>query len=181
VIDPIFITGNDHKASQLSKWLGIELRHQKVTVDEIQSLDLKEVVKHKARQAYDIVKQPVIVEDVGMVFTAFKRLPGPFIKWFETGSDLETMCRMLDSFEDRSATAFTLYCLYDGHELHTFSGNMHGTIPKMPRGSGGFGFDSIFVNDGQDLTRAEMDEATYSSTSYRQAALAELRTFLQNT
>lgn len=176
---PIFITGNEHKARQLNDWLGIEIPHQKVELDEIQSLDLREVVEHKARQAYAAVGGPVLVEDVAMTFTAFGRLPGPLVKWFEKGSSLETMCRMLDGFDDRSAEAHTMYGLYDGVELQVFEGTMRGTIASKPRGTSGFGFDSIFINDGQTRTRAELDEATYSSTSYRQAALAKLRKYLQ--
>ena len=179
--EPVFITGNEHKAKQLAQWLGIALPHQKVELDEIQSLDLHEVVEHKARQAYSVIKRPVLVEDVAMVFTAFDRLPGPFIKWFEKGSSLETMCRMLDSYKDRSAEAHTMYGLFDGTELHCFEGKMRGTIAPSPRGSSGFGFDSIFINEGQPLTRGEMDDKTYGTTSYRQEALAGLRKFLQKT
>lgn len=179
--DVVFITGNEHKAKQLSQWLGIEIEHQKLDLDEIQSLDIREVVEHKARQAYATIKRPVIVEDVAMVFTAFKQLPGPFIKWFEKGSSLDVICRMLDAFEDRTAIAHTMYGLFDGESLHFFEGVMRGTIAPSPRGKNGFGFDSIFINEGQPLTRGEMDEETYSQTSYRQEALAELRKFLQKT
>lgn len=179
--DVVFITGNEHKAKQLATWLGVDLPHQKVDLDELQSLDLRTVVEHKAKQAYSVLQQPVLVEDVAMVFTAFKQLPGPFIKWFEAGSSLEIMCRMLDAFTDRSAVAHTMYGLYDGAALHCFEGTMRGTIAASPRGTSGFGFDSIFINEGQPQTRAEMDEETYSRTSYRQEALAELRKFLQKT
>jgi inosine triphosphate pyrophosphatase len=180
-MDAVFITGNQHKAEQLVKWLGMPVEHRKVDLDEIQSLELHVVVEHKARQAYDIVKKPVIVEDVAMTFTAFKWLPGPFIKWFEKGSSLETICRMLDSFDDRSAEAHTMYGLFDGQQLHVFEGVMRGTIAANPRGDGGFGFDSIFINEGQPLTRAEMGEEAYTKTSYRIEALAKLRAFLQKT
>lgn len=179
--DVVFITGNEHKANQLAAWLGLALPHQKVDLDEIQSLDLRTVVEHKAKQAYSVLHKPVLVEDVALVFTAFKQLPGPFIKWFEAGSSLEIMCRMLDAFDDRSAVARTMYGLYDGNELHCFEGTMRGSIAPSPRGSSGFGFDSIFIAEGLPLTRAEMDAKTYSRTSYRQEALAELRKFLQKT
>ncbi len=176
---PTLITANEHKARQLNDWLGIEILHEKVDLDEIQSLDLREVVEHKVRQAYKVVGRPILVEDVALTFTAFGQLPGPLVKWFEKGSSLETMCRMLDSFDDRSAVAHTMYGLYDGVELQVFEGFMRGTIASTPRGTGGFGFDSIFINDGQTQTRAELDEVTYGSTSYRQIALAKLRKYLQ--
>lgn len=53
---PIYITGNEHKAKFLAKLLGIELDHHKLSLDEIQSADPREVIEHKVRQAYDILQ-----------------------------------------------------------------------------------------------------------------------------
>ncbi|MEX0917047.1 MAG: non-canonical purine NTP pyrophosphatase [Candidatus Paceibacterota bacterium] len=39
-------------------------------MDEIQSLNLKEIVEHKVRQAYELIRKPVIVEDVALGFAA---------------------------------------------------------------------------------------------------------------
>ena len=177
--DLVFITGNQNKADFVAKWLGVPIAHRKLDLDEIQSLDLREVIEYKARQAYGMVKKPVLVEDVALTFSALKKLPGPFVKWFEEGGSVEIMCRMLDAFADRGAEARTMYGLFDGQNLHLFEGIMRGIIAKTPRGTDGFGFDSIFINEGQTQTRAEMDEATYASTSYRTQALAKLRAYLQ--
>ena len=70
-----FITGNKKKADYLAKYLGLEVLHEKVDLDELQSLDLREIVEHKVRQAYEKVGKPVIVEDVSLTFTALGRLP----------------------------------------------------------------------------------------------------------
>ena len=70
-----FITGNQKKADYLAKYLGLEVLHEKVDLDELQSLDLREIVEHKVRQAYKKVGKPVIVEDVSLTFTALGRLP----------------------------------------------------------------------------------------------------------
>lgn len=78
-----FITGNQKKADYLAKYLGFPVEHKKIDLDEIQSLDLAEIIEHKVKQAYEIVKTPVIVEDVSLEFSALGRLPGPFIKFFE--------------------------------------------------------------------------------------------------
>ena len=174
---PTFITGNQNKADYLAKWLGLSMPHQKIDLDEIQALDLREVVEHKARQAYAVMKKPVLVEDVALTCTALQCLPGPFIKWFEKAG-LETVCRMLDGCTDRTTEARTIYGLFDGDTLLYFSGTMRGVIAEHPRGESGFGFDSIFINEGQPLTRAEMDEATYTKTSYRNEALARLKEYI---
>lgn len=75
-----FITGNQNKADYLAKYLGFPVRHQKVDLDEVQSLDLHEIVEHKVRQAYGTIGSPVLVEDVALEFSALGRFPGTFIK-----------------------------------------------------------------------------------------------------
>lgn len=174
-----FITGNPHKAAYLAKWLGLPVGHRKLDLDEIQSLDLKEVVTHKARQAYELIGQPVIVEDAALAFTGMGRLPGTFIKWFveELGND--GLIKLADSLPNRQATGTLMYAYCDGDRLELFEGVMKGSIARAPQGSDGFGFDPIFINDGYNVTRAEMDEETYAATSYRAEALQKLKAFLQ--
>ena len=46
-----FITGNQNKADYLARLLGMEIVHQKVDLDELQSTSLHEIVEHKVRQA----------------------------------------------------------------------------------------------------------------------------------
>ena len=60
----------------------MEVLHEKIDTDEIQSLDLDEVVEHKVRQAYAIAKKPILVEDTALEFSALGKLPGTFIKYF---------------------------------------------------------------------------------------------------
>jgi len=158
---PVFITGNQNKADYLSRTLGIELEHQKIDLDEIQSPDPKVVVEHKVRQAFERIKKPVLVEDTSLCFNALDGLPGTFIKFFVEAHDgYESMCRMLDGFDDRSAYASAVYGYYDGETLQTFSGRLNGTIAQHPRGEGGYGWDKIFEPEGYNgLTRAELSPA----------------------
>ena len=77
-----FITGNAGKAKYLSDYFHLPVEHIKLDLHEIQSLNLREVVEDKARRAYEIVKSPVLVEDVSLVFRGLKKLPGPLLTWF---------------------------------------------------------------------------------------------------
>ena len=157
---PVFITGNQNKADYLARVLGIKLQHEKIDLDEIQSPDPNVVIEHKVRQAYERLRQPVLVEDTSLVFVALGKLPGTFIKFFvEAENGLENMCRMLDGFADRSAIASAVYGYYDGHVFKTFAGSLRGSIVDHPRGSGGYGWDAIFAPDGYGgLTRAELPD-----------------------
>ena len=179
-MDITFITGNPNKANYVAQWLHHPINHHALDLPEIQSLDVRDVVAAKAESAYQALGTPVLVEDVSMQFTALGRLPGPFVKWFEKELGLEAVCRLLDAYDDRSATVVCCYGLYDGHDMRFFEGIMHGTIADHPRGDNGFGFDAVFINDGQSLTRGEMDEKTYEETSMRKAALIKLAEFLQS-
>ncbi|MDD3302911.1 MAG: non-canonical purine NTP pyrophosphatase [Candidatus Gracilibacteria bacterium] len=77
-----FITGNQNKADYIAKYLNYPLDHIKLELDELQSTNLFEIVEHKVKQAYNLIKKPVVVEDVSLEFEALGGLPGPFIRFF---------------------------------------------------------------------------------------------------
>ncbi len=177
---PVFITSNQHKADYLARQLGIDIAHEKVELDELQSTDLHVIVEHKLRQAYEIVQKPVIVEDTSLGFTVLGGLPGPFIKFFITNIVTDVCCRMLDAFDDRSATIHCTFGYFDGKQIRMFDSEMKGSISKMPRGENGFGFDKIFVRDGDDITLAEYDQAENERIyAEEKKPFAALRDFLR--
>jgi inosine triphosphate pyrophosphatase len=174
-----FITGNQNKADFLAKHLGVAVDHHKLDLTEIQSLDSHEVVEHKAREAYAILKQPVLVEDASLSFAAMGRLPGTYIKWFIQELGVDGLARLAQSLPSQTAVGQVCYCLYDGSELHFFDGEMRGSIAATAHEGGrGFGFDAIFINDGYATTRSEMTDAEYDATSYRTEAIDKMRAFL---
>lgn len=174
----VFITGNQHKADILQRGLGLPVRHHKLDLEEIQSLDLHAVAEHKARQAYDILGAPVLIEDASLTFTAMGRLPGPFIKWFIEDLGIPGLARLAASLPSQEAVSHVVYAYCDGEAVQFFDGTMHGKIVAEPRGDSGFGFDPIFVNDGYTVTRAEMSRQDYDATSYRTEAMTKLRAHL---
>ena len=180
-VKPIFITGNADKAAYLAKHLGVELQHTKLVLDEVQSVDLDEIVRHKVLQAYERIGSPVLVEDVALGFEALGGLPGPFIRYFVDAPDgLEKLCRMLDGFDNRAAEGVCVYGYYDGERLELFRGNLHGIITDHPRGGGGFGWDKIFCPDGFDgKTRAELSDEDYAKVYVTIKPYAALREFLE--
>lgn len=177
---PIFITGNQDKADYLAKILGVLLEHQKLDLDEIQSLDVDEIITHKVKQAYAFIQKPVLVEDVWLGFTALHGLPGPFIKFFVGIPDgLEKLCRLLDGFTDRSAEAGSVYGYYDGQQVKLFRATMAGSVPHHPRGKNGFGWDAIFEPVGYGgKTRAELSLADYEAVYEIVRPYKALRNFL---
>lgn len=174
-----FITGNQSKADYLAKYLGFPVSHQKVDLEEIQSLDLKEIVDHKVRQAYDVVKAPVLVEDVALEFSALGRFPGAFIKFLVDEVPFETICRMLDGLS-RDAIARCVFGYYDGSEVKLFEGSLRGVIADQPAGESGFGWDKIFIPEGYTVTRAELSEDDDRKTYMTIKPFAELKGYLKS-
>ncbi|HSW75082.1 MAG TPA: non-canonical purine NTP pyrophosphatase [Candidatus Saccharimonadales bacterium] len=185
-MDFVFITGNQHKADYLAKWLGRPVTHVKYDLDELQSLDLREVAEHKARQAYEVAGKPVLIEDVALTIHALGQLPGTLIKWFLQELGPEGIVKILENFDDRAATAAIVYALYDGTQMHVFNGETNGQIADKPRSSendgwhGALSWNSIFVPEGMAKTYAEMTDEELLPVSHRAKAIAKLRGFLKD-
>lgn len=176
--DVTFITGNEQKAKYLERYFGSEVRHQEVVLDEIQSLDLREVVEHKVRQAYAAVGSPVLVEDVALEFLALGRLPGTFIKFYVDEVPFETICRTLDGLT-REAIARCVFGYWDGtSDVEFFEGSLRGEVAQHPAGENGYGWDKIFIPEGYGVTRAQMSEADDAATYRMLKPLDKVRDFL---
>ncbi len=176
--DVVFITGNKNKADYFSKLIGHPIEHVKVELDEIQSLNLREVVKHKLHQAYAHVKRPVLVEDVALEFISLGKLPGTFIKWFLESMPHQSICDLLTG-KERGAMARCVFGYYDGKEEVYFEGGMAGTIPQTPAGTGGYGWDPLFIPEGYDVARAELSEEDNEKTYLIIKPIDQVRKFLE--
>lgn len=173
-----FITGNPEKAIQVGKYLNQPIKHEKLDLTEIQSLDVAEVVTHKVTEAYRMVNKPVLVDDTALIIAALGKLPGPFIKYFIAELGPKKICEIIQQFDDKSAMAIVVMGLHDGTQVRVFTGTVTGSIAKFPSGTGGFGWDSIFIPDGYDTPRATFTESDYDATSPRKKALDELHYYL---
>ena len=74
------------------------------------------------------------------------------------------------SWTDRRATATCSIAYFDGERLVTASGACRGTIAPAPRGSGGFGWDALFIPEGDQRTFAEMPGEEKDRVSHRRRA-----------
>ncbi len=174
-----FITGNIKKAEYLEKFLGYPVSHLSLDLDEIQSLDLKKIVEHKVKQAYEAIKSPVIVEDVSLEFVALGKLPGPFIRFFIEEVPLETICSLLDD-KSRQATARCVFGFFDGIRLKLFESSLDGEIALTPAGESGYGWDKIFIPQGYSVTRAQLSEEDDRKTYLRIKPFVALKEFLKS-
>jgi len=174
-----FITSHPKKAEEIGRYLNYPVAHHKLDLPEIQSLDPVEVVRVKAEEAYRRLKRPVLVEDYSLRFEALGKMPGPLIKWFLTELKPEGLCKLLDGYTSRQATAQTCFALCDQNGVHTFDGKIKGIITSAPHGEHGYGTDSIFIPNGQPKTWSEMNNDEQVIYSLRRIGLEKLQTYLQ--
>jgi non-canonical purine NTP pyrophosphatase (RdgB/HAM1 family) len=166
---PVFVTARPEKATETER-LGFRFERLELDLVEPQALEPGDVVEGKAREAYRRLTRPVLVEDSGLSIHAWGGFPGALVKWLEKSAGVAAIPRMLDSFDDRSATATCAIAYFDGAELIAAGGATRGAIAAAPRGKGGFGWDSIFVPEGETRTFAEMTDKEKDRVSHRRRA-----------
>lgn len=174
----IFVTGNQNKADYLAKFLDHPIDHQKIDLDEIQSMNLKEIVEHKVKQAYQKIKKPVIVEDTSLEFKALGGLPGPFIRFFVDNMSLLDICSLLDG-RNRTAIVRCAMGYFDGKVLKIVEKKKMGRIAKKPLGENGWDWDKIFIINGRDATNAQLNDVEYQKNYLALKPFAQLKKFLR--
>jgi non-canonical purine NTP pyrophosphatase (RdgB/HAM1 family) len=181
-----FVTSNEDKFREIHGALRlcpVEVERVALDLPEIQALDPAIVAAYKARTAYEALASQgreglALVEDTGLAINTWNGYPGALIKWVLGAVGEAGLCRQLDAWDDRGATATVVLCLFDGRDLHTFTGQASGTITSSPRGTFGFGWDSIFQPDGATQTYGEMPREAKMQISMRARALQALQDYL---
>jgi non-canonical purine NTP pyrophosphatase (RdgB/HAM1 family) len=175
--DLVVVTTNKNKLAEINEILGTNHKVSRLDIPEIQSLDLDEVITHKAKEAYAKIKKPVLVEDISLEIKALNGLPGTFVKFFLEKLGTEGTVKLVGkSKTDTTVTAAV--AVYDGKDLNIFKGKVSGTLSKKNRGEGGFGFDKVFIPKGYTKTYAQMSPELKNKISHRALALKKLKQFL---
>jgi inosine triphosphate pyrophosphatase len=166
------VTSNKDKLDELHRLIPkhIEFDHHNLDLPEIQSLDLREIITDKAQRAYDILKRPVLVEDVAAGLDALNGLPGPFIKFFNEQLGKDALYKLSNG--GGAATVYCTIAYYDGQKLLIGQGQVNGHVG--PRRKDGFGFEVVFVPNGYEQTFAEMPDNLKDSLSHRGRAIHDL-------
>ena len=170
-----FVTSNSDKVREASDILECSLDQVSgLCINEMQSSDIKQIVTHKAQQAFDKLGCPVLVEDSGLSFTAWNGLPGALVKWFEIGVGCHGLLKMLEGFDNREAFAVCVAAVFDGQEMLLAKGERKGEIARSMRGENGFGWDVIFIPEHHEKTYAEMSFNKKNAISHRRRAFEKL-------
>ena len=136
----------------------------------------------KALAAATAAGVPCIADDSGLAVHALDGEPGIYsARWAGPEKDFAAAMRLVEDSmaesgsEDRAAHFVCALCLAwpDGH-METFEGKVFGTLVWPPRGDRGFGYDPVFLPDGEEQTFGEMDQTRKHAMSHRAKAFALL-------
>lgn len=125
---------------------------------------------------------PAMADDSGLAVHALGGDPGIYsARWAGPDKDFRAAMQRVEdllaagSSEDRSAHFVCALCLAwpDGH-VETFEGQVYGRLVWPPRGDRGFGYDPVFLAEGESETFGEMDQARKHAMSHRARAFAAL-------
>jgi len=178
-----FVTTNPNKlreAQLVVSRYGIELYPVTVRKIEIQSDSLEEIAVYAAKKAFEEVRQPLIVEDAGLFIDALNGFPGPYSSYVYRTIGVRGVLKLMEGVENRRARFVAVVALaLSLDRIEVFRGVVEGTISYEPRGSGGFGFDPIFVPEGFDKTFAEMSTEEKCAVSHRARAFEAMARWLR--
>jgi XTP/dITP diphosphohydrolase len=136
----------------------------------------------KAREGCRRTGLPTIADDSGLAVDALNGMPGVFsARWSgRHGNDranLElVLAQIADVPDEHRGAAFVCAAalVLPGGKEHLVDGRQGGRLLHWPRGDGGFGYDPIFVGDGQTRTNAELSPPEKDAISHRGKAFRAL-------
>lgn len=165
----LFATSNPHKVKEavgVGIGYGIEFVQLKESYPEIRDEDVGVVAGDGAKHVYDIVKEPVVVDDTGLYIDALNGFPGPYSAYVFRKIGCEGILRLMNGIDNRGAVFVSAVGYCDGKTLKVFRGECRGAIINEMRGPQIFGYDPVFLPAGEDKTFAE-DDAMKDRISHR--------------
>ena len=180
----VLATHNKGKMSEINNLLSSS--YEVLTLDHFPNIKeipetgktLKENAFIKARTVFEMTGLPSLADDTGLEVEALGGEPGVFSARYagEQASYQDNCEKLLKNMmrvpkEDREAKFRTVLAYKDDNRELFCDGSVKGEIAKSPKGSFGFGYDSVFYYPPFDKTFAELSEEEKNSISHRGRAL----------
>ena len=148
---------------------------------------LEENAIHKAKVGFEATGFPTLADDTGLEVEALGGAPGvKSARYSGPGATYESNVRKLleemKEFKDyqRNARFRCVIALVWKDGLKVVEGRVEGTILREPRGSGGFGYDPVFLHAPTGFTFAEMPMSLKNQFSHRSSAVRQIVQFIIN-
>ena len=170
----IFGSNNKDKLEEVrSIFKGVDITalsdlNLEVDVEEDQKTFFENALK-KAKEIYEVCKEPVIADDSGLCLESLGGWPGVMTNRFlDANWDYKNdyIIRKVSDYEDKSCEVVCNIVYYDGGESIVGKGSVTGKIVS-PRGDNGFGFDPIVeLENGKTLAELSRQEKNKCSARY---------------
>jgi XTP/dITP diphosphohydrolase len=133
----------------------------------------------KARYVFERTGLPSVADDTGLEVDALGGAPGVRSARYagEAKDPKANMAKLLSELQNRpvrTAQFRTVIALVAPEGEWTFEGVVRGRIAGAPRGTGGFGYDPVFIPEGEEVTFAEMTLDRKNTMSHRSRAVQAL-------
>lgn len=180
------VTGNRGKLAEARRLLaagfpGVEVEGVEIDLPEIQSGEIDEVLRAKADEAWRRLGRPLVVEETGLYLSAMNGFPGPLVKWMLEAVGPAGIARTAQALGDDRVEARCRLLFKDGAREVVAQGSTHGRLVLPGRGSGGFGWDPVFLPDGETGTYGELSAADKDRIGHRGRAWRDLAARLAET
>lgn len=180
----VLATHNKGKMSEINNLLSSS--YEVLTLDHFPDIKeipetgktLKENAFIKARTVFEMTGLPSLADDTGLEVEALGGEPGVFSARYagEQASYQDNCEKLLKNMmrvpkENREAKFRTVIAYKDDNRELSCDGSVKGEIAQSPKGSFGFGYDSVFYYPPLEKTFAELSEEEKNSISHRGRAL----------
>jgi len=171
-----FATTNRGKLREIGILLAefnLELRIVEAEKLEIQNDEISKIAEFAASDLAERLGCPIAVEDSGLHVSALNGFPGPYSSYVYRSIGLSGVLKLLEGVGDRRAHFESVVAYAEPRgEVRSFKGIAWGRISRSARGTGGFGFDPIFIpEDGDGRTFAEITPEEKNRLSHRGKAV----------
>ncbi|MDR3127103.1 MAG: RdgB/HAM1 family non-canonical purine NTP pyrophosphatase [Tannerellaceae bacterium] len=183
----VFATHNRHKFEEAEYILsGVSLRSLAdigCTEDIPETeLSLRGNALLKATHVYTHYRRDCFADDTGLEVEILDNKPGVHsARYSDEGSDqanLDKLLKELAGITHRKARFRTVIALILAGKQYFFEGTIDGNIAGSPRGTEGFGYDSVFIPQGYNISFAQLPPLVKNRVSHRCKALQALSQFL---
>jgi XTP/dITP diphosphohydrolase len=160
-----FITSNRHKYEEVAQLTDLPIEQKRIDYPEVQADTLEEVAAFGITFCYAQVKTCCFIEDSGLFIDALSGFPGVYSQYVYRTLGCNGILRLLDT--NRKAHFTSVIAYHTTEETLLFRGDVEGEIAEAEGGEKGFGFDPIFIPEGESQTFAQMSTEQKNLYSHR--------------
>lgn len=179
----LFVTSNPSKFVEARLKLEkaeVELVQKNIAYPEIQSDSLEDISTFACEWLQKRLKKRAMMEDSGLFIEALNGFPGPYAAWIQKTIGNGGILKLMEGlpFGERRARFEAAVGYIEKSRIVVLTGECQGFISMNQRGTGGFGFDPIFIPKGEERTFAQMSIQEKNRYSHRSKALDKLTKYL---